>query len=91
MLLNNKIPQIAATPPPFFTWMGFSPHIYQITFLLFIPILFSYTQYLIHHIANIACRSHLSTFLHNTSLPLDKTTFPSALNLFFVTGTIDPP
>gem|GEM_PF-2320038 len=35
--------------------------------------------------------NHLSTLLHNLSLPLDKTTFPSSLKLFFATGKIEPP
>jgi hypothetical protein len=91
MLLNRKIPQIASTPPPFYTWMGFSPHIFPITLILVIPHILFTTPRLHYHILKTACRSHLSTLLHNSSLPLDKTTFPSALNLFFVTGTIDPP
>ena len=35
--------------------------------------------------------NHLSTLLHNRVLPLDKTTFPARLKLFFATGKIEPP
>ena len=33
----------------------------------------------------------LSEYLHNQELPLDKTSFPSSLKLFFATGNIEPP
>ena len=35
--------------------------------------------------------NHLSSFLHNQLLPLDSTTFPTSLKLFFATGNIEPP
>ena len=59
--------------------------------LFSIPVFYKYWIYQrFHHFTN-KCFCYLSISLHNTSLPLDKTNFPSARNLFFATGTIDPP
>ena len=80
-----------APPPPFYAWMGFCPHRIQPILVLSVPNFLSSTPHLHYHVSKTACRSHLSTLLHNASLPLDKTTFPFALKLFFATGLVEPP
>jgi hypothetical protein len=81
----------SATPPPLLVWMGFGLHCIHPIFILSTASLLLSLPHLHYLVSKIACRSHLSTFLHNTSLPLDKTTFPSALKLFFATGLVEPP
>ena len=91
MYFTTKIPQITATPPPFFGWIIFDPFSFCPVSFLCLP-LFLLTIPPVHHfVSKIACRSHLSTLLHNIDLPLHQITFPSALKLFFATGKIEPP
>ena len=44
-----------------------------------------------HYRINPHKENILSEYLHNHELPLDKTSFPSSLKLFFATGNIEPP
>ena len=91
MYFTKKIPQITATPPPLFYWMSFNPQLLQQLFPIQIPQFHLSIPHLHYLVSKIACRSHLSTLLHNLVLPLHKITFPSSLKLFFATGKIEPP
>ena len=91
MDLTIKIPQIASTPSPFYECMGFISRIIQQIPFSFTPFFLKPLPPLCYFINKVSCRSHLSTLLHNRVLPLDKTTFPARLKLFFATGKIEPP
>ncbi len=91
MYFTRKIPQITATPPPFYTWMGFSPHLFHCFSLIIAPFILQSIPAIRYYVYKIANRSHLSTLLHNIDLPLHQITFPSSLKLFFATGNIEPP
>ena len=72
--------------PSFVTTLSFLSEIHPTAYHLKCPFVDFHHYYLHPHKENI-----LSEYLHNHDLPLDKTSFPSSLWLFFATGNIEPP
>jgi len=72
--------------PSFVTLLSLLSEIHYVSCRFVFPFINLHHYQLHPHKVNI-----LSEYLHNHDLPLDKTSFPSSLRLFFATGNIEPP
>jgi len=72
--------------PTFITLSLFISRLSLTYFTFFIPFIKVHHYIINPHKVNI-----LSEYLHNHELPIDKTSFPASLKLFFATGNIEPP
>ena len=90
MFLYHKIPPTVYIPALFYEWLDFIPILVLSSFVLIVPVFLTVKSHFKYTISVIAYRSHISTLLHNIDLPLDDSTFPFALKLYYFSGNPDP-